>query len=363
MSADNHTPWLSLEHNTKTSSTIREFKQALPNLRLPHDSSPALVLLIGCRAKANILRHWLQSNTCFLANPHGHMYAWSDRMLSQDVVYLDFELHTHGKARQLYVKSQAPPKIRSVDWLQSPHGPLTRRRVGNLIAGRALGPVCCTMCYFASDLGGIRGVAALIAALVKEQPASDLPFECLPRALVVVESASSQLDCTTAKSELLCDLADLMTGSIDTADSLNQQIEQHFYCIDVLCVQRRNAHTRTEMVRNRFVDLIRGWRAARLSSGLLFRRDHVYELAGKLLSHFCLHPATAFSFASSSRPEGLNLQFFSHHIREAIAIVPAEAWLWHFVCPLLASAILLANYPPDSHCKSLRFCSQTTTHI
>lgn len=32
--------------------------------------------------------------------------------------------------------------------------------------------------------------------------------------------------------------------------------------------------------------------------------------------------------------------------------MPAEAWLSHWLRPLLASAILLANYPPGSHCKS-----------
>jgi hypothetical protein len=31
--------------------------------------------------------------------------------------------------------------------------------------------------------------------------------------------------------------------------------------------------------------------------------------------------------------------------------MPSQAWLWHFAAPIIALALLLASYPPNSHSK------------
>ena len=50
---------------------------------------------------------------------------------------------------------------------------------------------------------------------------------------------------------------------------------------------------------------------------------------------------------------------FQKHLQELISKMPSQAWLWHFVVPLTASALLLTSYTPGSHCKS-RMIYQST---
>ena len=99
---------------------------------------------------------------------------------------------------------------------------------------------------------------------------------------------------------------------------------------------------------------------ARMSDGALFRYKHLYALQGKLFDHFSSGTSCSFSFVLSSRPAAQSLNDFPCHLREVFALVPSEAWLWHFVSPLVASAIVLASYPPGSHGK--RFTSNAKGH-
>ena len=93
--------------------------------------------------------------------------------------------------------------MRTANWLDSTDGPFTRARVAHLVCGRVLFPLADVVCYFASDLGGMKAVAGLLATHLRLPPPSDISTECLPQVLVVVETAAKNFNCATAESKLI----------------------------------------------------------------------------------------------------------------------------------------------------------------
>lgn len=169
--------------------------------------------MMGRKSKSEMLLQCLHGpDPALFANSHGHAYLRSSPALPRETVLLDFELQGQSKPKQLY--SCTGSSVSSpVDWLENFKTFLSRRQAGNLIAGRALSPMCNAVCYFASDLGGTSDVAQLLADLIKEEPSSDLPLECLPRVVVIVETSLARSDCVAAEAVLMDDISSLVQAS------------------------------------------------------------------------------------------------------------------------------------------------------
>jgi hypothetical protein len=85
-----------------------------------------------------------------------------------------------------------------------------------------------------------------------------------------------------------------------------------------------------------------------------FNFNHYQALASAALDHYCTTVSKPFSFVHATRPSEFSSECFETCLRDIIECIPSQAWLWHFITPLTASALVMANYPPDSHCKLLR---------
>ena len=243
--------------HTKGSSVIREFKQALDSLDIRANACPSLTLMVGRKAKSEVLRRFLPSTSRdLLIDSHSQVHVWNDPQTGQDMMYVDFELQAYETPRKDQDDNAGPTVLRVADWLGSARGSFTRRRVGNLISGRAIAPLCHTVCYFASDLGGTRGVATLIAQLLAESPASDLPYECLPRILVIVDTASEIFDCRTAEDTLFQAICDSAAATTEVKDGLEVQrrLKLHFHHIQVIGIRTTHSiQKRANQIRNRLV--------------------------------------------------------------------------------------------------------------
>ncbi|KAK3117341.1 hypothetical protein LTR53_001392 [Teratosphaeriaceae sp. CCFEE 6253] len=267
------------------------------------------------------------------------------------MIYVDIELQAYDAPRPDGSAAQDQFVSRVANWFGSLRGPFTRRRVGNLVSARALAPLCASVCYFASDLGGIRGVAALIAALIDETPPSDLPNSCLPNALVIVDTASEDFDSPVAEKCLLEAVTEsLHSNGQRSLDDVRRQLKNHFKDTHVAGIcSYRPVQTRARQVRRRLISTRNEWLTARKEGGFLFQRQHFQHLSGKLLDHFCKYPHSPFSFVAASRPVGFTSADVDYHLREISALMPSEVWLWHLACPLVASAIIFASHPPGAH--------------
>ena len=338
-------PWLAIAH-TRTSTTIKEFKQSWDVENTPS----ALVALVGRQRKSGILQQLLQGgDQCLPLEPHGQVYLWLDPS-SMGMLYVDCELH--GPECPSAVDGVGPPLRRTADWHGLTDGPYTRRRVANLITGRAISSLCDIICYFASDLGGTRAVASLLAAQIVEQPATDQPFECLPRVLVIVDTNSQRFDEQICENSMLEMMSDALRSREESRGDLDikVRIRAHFNQLRILGVKTpNNVREHSRQIRTRILSLVRNSKAARQENGMQFNRGHTQAFAGKLLDHLCAGYQRRFSFVSSSRPLGFSTQDLRSHFEELWSLLPSKAWIWHLLCPLLSSAILFASYPPGSH--------------
>ena len=348
-------PWLTVTHN-KASSTIKQFDGAWAALSLCPTTKPLLAVMVGKRIKSEILRQFLRGGDDeFLNNSHGQIFMWPDpSSIGKPLprIYVDFELQAYTSANCNIPLRVGPEVNRIVNWLDTKPSPLTRHKVNNLLCGRVLGPVSDIVCYFAADLGGMRAVASLLAEQICADPASDLPTASLPSILVVTETTSDFFDSHTAEDKFLNGLNELLRDSYLMGPEVDTRAKtrSHFQQIRVVGIRKADdTRFRARVVRKRLETMWRGSGATRESAGTLFTSGHLRVLSSKLLDHFCSSNTRPFSFVETSRAAGLDLNEFSVHLRELLSLMPSEAWLWHFVCPLLGSCIILASYPPQSH--------------
>ena len=354
-------PWLHIDH-TKGAKVLKESPASYRSMKLGTDVAPNMTLLVGRKAKSAMLRHLLPDihRDCF-ADPHGQAFLWRDAE-NEGHIFIDFELHNYDKATLAMSNRLDAVTTRTVDWMTLSGRSHTRREFGTLLSGRALAPMCQVLCYFASDLGGLRGVATLLAAQILPQPASDLPRRCLPRVLIVVDTAARAFDPSAVRSatvdaidQILRERENKGVGEADrdaTGDAIESRIQGHFYDIHVIGLPRSIPPVeRAVQLRARLSILSRENIAARKAHGMCLQRDHFFAMVGGLLDHFLISWTEPFSFVKASRPADFTLDELPFHLKEIISLLPAQVWLNYLVCPLLASAIRLANYPPGSHRK------------
>jgi hypothetical protein len=88
---------------------------------------------------------------------------------------------------------------------------------------------------------------------------------------------------------------------------------------------------------------------ARLTCGMNLNRGHFAALVDRMLSRYANQSTLSFSFATSSRAAGWCTERLTANLQDILAIMPSESWCFLLLCPLLASAIVLACYPPGCH--------------
>lgn len=343
-------PWLTVKHG-RSAYTINEWTAALTSLKLPASSRPTFTAMIGRKSKTDALRGLLPASYKIIASGHGQAFLAADLSPKAEgpMLYIDYELQTCDLPKWHDACGTGSSVSRTVDLLAHGPQPWSRRRVGNLLCGRAIAPLCDTLCYFASDCGGLRTVAAMIAELMSEDATVDAPLQCLPRVVVVVDTMSTQFNSHLTELRFMAELGD----RLDNSQDIDAHVRRHFHSIHVVGSSKRAAaRSKWSPLRKRLLAIKCEISAARALHGLDFRRDHLFAMTTRLIDHFCSKRPAPFSIAEASRPAGFMVDDLAKHLEELITLIPVDVWLWHLVVPLLSCSILLSSYPPGSHRKS-----------
>lgn len=351
------TPWLTVAYN-RNSAVIMEYKRAFEQLALPPEASPTLTMMVSRRMKSELLRNLITGpSRSLLSCGHAQAYLWQDTSSKSELpaIYVDYELQSNDPARLGRPVGTGPSVRRTIDLLSHRCEHWSRKSVGNLLCGCAIAPLCDTLCYFASDLGGIRPVATLLAEQLCHATPAEMPRSALPRVLVVVETSSSTFDPYVTESRITDMINTLLHARKNTEEwDTDAELRKHFHDIRVLGVAKRaRSNDKFAHLRKRLTSIRREVSVAKSACGLRFERGHFQALVGRLLDHFHAGRTTPFSFVAATRPKGFCSDEFSMHFRELLSLIPAEVWLWHLVVPLVSSSILLASYPPGAPSKSL----------
>jgi hypothetical protein len=249
--------------------------------------------------------------------------------------------------------SSGPAAYTPIKW--APPGRVASVDLGASICSRILLPMSNIVCIFASDFGGISGTARFIAKLIQDFYNHDLSGLFKPRLLVVASSQSTRLTEAELESRMISIIRDQLCNDEDKdTESLIYGVFHSLRTL-ILLPALHNSKERAQFVRERLLIMNGDATESRISNRVLFSFSHVQSLCSSLIMHFCEEEDTAFSFISHSRPHGFSLGMLNEHLNSLLTMIPCEAWLWHFVIPLLASSLLLATYPPESHCKHSLF--------
>lgn len=347
--------WLTLLH-TRNATTLTESTQALPAALACASPSPSIALLVGGRSKTRYLLDTLRgSGNAHIPHSHGQVYLWRDSQpqASTPTVYVDYEMHTYNVSQIQPLSDCSEHRIRSVNWFDSTPSTWTRRFLGNLICSRALSPIMDVVVYFATDLGGTKSVARILAEQALEEPTCSSPAK-LPELLVVMYTTSYRYNERVAHTRLMHDVrAALRERSCNMSElEVQRRIEMHFGNISILGLPKNQLQSHnSRIVRARITTLAETNKGRRMAEQLLFNKTHIASFATSLLDHFCQTRTVPYSFIRASRPVGFVVTALQSHLEDLLSKVTDNKALWDLAVPLVSSSLLLASFPPNSHGK------------
>lgn len=138
---------------------------------------------------------------------------------------------------------------------------------------------------------------------------------------------------------------------------LTSDVLDHFREIRVLGLHKDiSPELRSKLLRRCIASVSTSVQSARRASRMLFTTRHARAFLEMLVEDFC-NGQEKFDYIIASRTAGFSTQDLLNHVQQLLGIVPSDGWLWHTATPLLASALLLASYPPGSHCKGIYRCN------
>lgn len=290
-----------------------------------------------------------------IVRSHGQVrLAYDEKSSRPDVlvILVDCELQHFTNASPSLQSETDSNSPKHIEWLEG--GQESVRDFAVDLISHVLAPFSNVVCYFAGDLHGLSGIATLLAQQFVKAKAHNLPRSALPYILVVVDTGSAIFDPIIAQKRL----QNLIKEAIEQRHKPTEACDNDcwhagFRGIHVLGLQKAwDAHTRALKFRRQLTSLAHDVHWGRRTSRYLFSALHIDALLDRAISQLCLRPST-FNFLKASRPEQFTTHELQTHIDELLGLLPSQSWLWGFAIPLLSSALVVASYPPGSHCKTV----------
>lgn len=343
-------PWITGSLMEDDCWRLEERGDPITSLSLSDKQCPDFVTLIGGTCKSKLLRELV----AYAPTPHHEVHLCAEpRSYRGDTprIFIDCGLHRERprSARQSDLEI-SPRRYWKISWAKQQG---YSNNIAHLFYSRVLAPLSSVVCYFAPDLGGLRGVAKLIAHQLISGSPNRLQSEALPRALVVVDTSSYVFDACVEETRLLDEISSALqeSGRPSKLEDVWPDLLSHFHNIRVLGLQKdASPELRSRILRRRIASVSASVQSGRRNSQTLFAAHHSFNFFGMLIDNFC-DGQNSFDFIKSSRAVGFSLRDFPVHLKDLFDTMPSEAWLWHTVTSLVASTLFLASYPPGSHCE------------
>ncbi|KAH7111317.1 phospholipase [Dendryphion nanum] len=343
-----HSHWLSLSSQGNdtcflASDRLQKITSHIPN---PDTQSPSLFVLIGGTAKSVALRQLFgikRTRRFTIKRSTGEVH-----------LHIDPSTIFHSRPL-LIVEGSLPPKTLRGNIPSGKCHEITRRTIRgsnepadlNQIAvgiySKLLFPFTDVFCFFCDDLGGLKQVAYHLAAWLEHGDLSTLPTSTHPRVVVVTEKiplgAESEIEARTTLLWLLRE---------ETTKDLSEQ----FSAIDVIALFPNgtiSVEARHRLLKERLMSSSDQVRQHREDKRSLFSTTHFVAFLKSAYDHFSNCVDKPFDFIQASReynPVALDLE---EHLFNFIKNIKAPDELTDFAVPIIASSLLLDNYPPDAH--------------
>ncbi len=345
--------------------TLVEDKQAYRSIKLPRgrsfQQSPTFIAFVGKKAKAAALKQiFADLDEAIPIDPHGQIRLFSDPRTREDdspVVYVDCELHNQSPLDLRPRGHEGAETRRRLAWtelLESQPKSERRASLGHRLYARVLAPFMSVFCFFAADMGGLRGVSEAIAEQSAMNSSPDFPQAALPRVLVVFSTTSTAFDAEVWETKFVDMIIEVMIQYNSSAFKAREQAHTHLYAcfqdIRILAVIPNSTVTvRLKRLQARLQLQTGAAQAARVSHQRLFLFGHFKALMTAALDVFASDAQESLQLAKATRIHAPVSPEFPIHITELLVQLPRETSLWELAVPLVASTLLLDSCPPGMH--------------
>ncbi|KAF2741923.1 FabD/lysophospholipase-like protein [Sporormia fimetaria CBS 119925] len=322
------------------------------------DVRPSPVVMIGAKRKSSILGHLVGKprEPVNIENGVRLMQGPEQGSFDAPIVYVDCNLHRTPR----HIDKPPPSGHigKPIRWLT---GPNKLDEFATALMGYILTPLSDVIVLFASDLGGVHGVSSLIAGQVAQtvRTTARENASIRPHVLVVEETTSKSYNSLLHSQRLRASVLECLAAHLwietSTTKSVEDYLQLTYLSLQTIGLHRKwsNAKSAGEL-QNKIASLSRDAHWNRRTNKLLFSSRHLDALGNCMLAKLCVDKSCT-NVLRASRPDGFSYKDFDSHVDELLKLIPNQSWLWSLVVPLIASSLILANYPPGSHYAIARY--------
>jgi hypothetical protein len=350
-----HSQWLSLSSKDHeiTLDVADRAKILLDYLPDPDVQRPSLLVLIGNSAKARALRELVSINgpKSDGRRAHGEIHLHIDASTTfsnRPVLIADGDLPIRGRIKPQVASAKCHETTSRVLPRRQDNAPaMNLRESVDHMYFRLLSPFTDVFCFFAVDLKGLRPIACRLASWMDRGQPSTLPKTTRPHLVVVVETNSSKPRYEATALRTLKQILRRRT---------RRDIFEQFADVHVVAllphddVSNEARHRRLKEYLLNVSDQVR-W--ARSNTNTLFSARHFAAFFQYACTHITTTLEEPFDFIRTSRLENAVATDLKEHLSNFLLNITTPESLKRFAIPIIASSILLDNYPPGMHCK---FC-------
>ncbi|KAF2633018.1 FabD/lysophospholipase-like protein [Macroventuria anomochaeta] len=307
---------------------------------ISQDSKPSYVVLVGKRSKTVLLNKLLG---CTSSLPvHRDVYLrYSPKLCADRTPLVIIDSGVQSLRPPVFDDSQTDGKKTSwtllTEW----------NNYNAMLCAKVFSTFSSVICCFVNDLGGLTAVAEWLAEQINAPRVSDSPT--LPRVLLVLQTSSDTFDESIATHNVnrLVRKALKRSGPV----LAQREISRHFAGLEVVALQSAKSNAaQAKALKTRLFAMSKASMQERESAHTQFSFRHFLDLSKQVLHLVCSDPGKQTLYlARASRPCGFSTDLLEHCLTDFLEQIPSQAWLWHFVAPLIASALMLASYPPGAH--------------
>ncbi|KAH8595140.1 hypothetical protein B0O99DRAFT_623302, partial [Bisporella sp. PMI_857] len=334
-----------------------------PLSSIKDSSYPQIVMFIGKKVKTLYLaeifsvRNTLDHDKIHLNNVTGYNESQSPILIA------DCEMHDMSRWKKALARTRlGETEHHSLRWCS-----IDSNSVPTLVYSQLVLPFSTLACFFASDFGGTRKVASILASwlIVMSNRVSKQPISVNSKILIVVEwdeiSTFDEKLATIAFMQQLRQETDkrsssLMQKSKDplSDNDFNELLRGQFGDIRVVPLLRigeGNVGIRSKQVdrlRTRILQESQDVQNLRISARMAFSTQHLKSLFHSACIHFAKDIVTPFEFIKAARIENPIPGDFHLHLATLMKL-SKPPFLMVFVAPVIASALALDAYPPNMH--------------
>ena len=173
--------------------------------------------------------------------------------------------------------------------------------LGSLLCNQVLSPFSNIVCYFITDLSGLRGVSKLMAQQTIESPSSNLPI--FPHILLVFDTSSPTFNKNIAESKSLALITEIMQNfkQYNKAEDINIDLKAYFHSICVFGLNLSiSLAKRSCAFQKRILSMSEEARVSRQAMQVKFHFEHFKALSSLALEHFCSTITALFLFIQAA---------------------------------------------------------------